>query len=111
MLRSVTNEVRGARVTSRCEGARMWRRRNADRDLDEELQYHVEQQTALNLRGGMSPEEARRQALLQFGNVPLVKEDTRAVWTRVGLEQILQDLRFGARILTNRLASARRRRS
>jgi macrolide transport system ATP-binding/permease protein len=78
----------------------MWRRKNADRDLDEELQYHVEQQTALNLRGGMSLEEARRQALLQFGNVPLVKEDTRAVWTRVGLEQILQDVRFGARILT-----------
>ena len=78
----------------------MWRRRNADRDLDEELQYHVEQQTELNRRGGMSPEEARRQALLQFGNVPLVKEDTRAVWTRVGLEQVLQDLRFGIRILT-----------
>ena len=78
----------------------MWRRRNADRDLDEELQYHVEQQTELNRRSGMSPEEARRQALLQFGNVPLVKEDTRAVWTRVGLEQVLQDLRFGARILT-----------
>ena len=48
----------------------------------------------------MAPDEARRQALLQFGNVPLVKEDTRAVWTRVGLEQVLQDLRFGARILT-----------
>jgi macrolide transport system ATP-binding/permease protein len=78
----------------------MWRRRNANRDLDEELRYHVEQQTALNLRGGMSPEEARRQALLQFGNLPLVKEDTRAVWTRVGLEQIMQDLRFGIRILT-----------
>ena len=78
----------------------MWRRRNADRDLDEELQYHVEQQTELNLRRGMSPEEARRQALLQFGNVPLVKEDTRAVWTWARLEQVLQDLRFGARILT-----------
>ena len=48
----------------------------------------------------MTPDEARRQALLQFGNVPLVKEDTRAVWTRVGFEQFLQDLRFGARILT-----------
>ena len=48
----------------------------------------------------MAPDEARRQALLQFGNVPLVKEDTRAVWTRVGFEQVLQDLRFGARILT-----------
>ena len=74
--------------------------KHRDADLDEELRYHVEQQTEVNVRAGMSPEEARRQALLQFGNVPLVKEDTRAVWTRVGLEQLLQDLRFGARILT-----------
>ena len=80
--------------------ARMWRRKNRDRDLDEELRYHVERQTELNVRRGMTPDEARRQALLQFGNVPLVKEDTRAVWTRVGFEQLLQDLRFGARILT-----------
>jgi hypothetical protein len=78
-----------------------WRREKRDRDLDEELRYHLGQQIDLNVRGGMSPEEARRQALLQFGNVPLVKEDTRAVWTRVGLEQVLQDLRFGARILKN----------
>jgi predicted permease len=78
-----------------------WRRRNRDRDLDEELRYHVERQIELNVRAGMTADEARRQALLQFGNLPLVKEDTRAVWTRVGLEQLLQDLRFGARILTN----------
>jgi predicted permease len=78
----------------------MWRRTKHDRDLDEELQYHVERQIALNVQSGMDPHEARRQALLQFGNVPLVKEDTRAVWTRVGVEQLLQDLRFGARILT-----------
>src|SRR5215204_3071167 len=77
-----------------------WRRRNRDRDLDEELRDHVERQTEQNIRRGMTPEQARRQALLQFGNVPLVKEDTRAVWTRVGVEQLLQDLRFGARILT-----------
>ena len=78
----------------------MWRRKNRDGDLDEELRYHVERQIEMNVRSGMAPAEARRQALLQFGNVPLVKEDTRAVWTRVGFEQLLQDLRFGARILT-----------
>ena len=79
--------------------ARMWRR-SRDRELDEELRYHVERQIEVNIRGGMSADEARRRALLQFGNVPLVKEDTRAVWMWVGLEQFLQDLRFGARILT-----------
>ena len=78
----------------------MWRGQKREGELDEELRYHVERQIEVNLRRGLSPDEARRQALLQFGNVPLVKEDTRAVWTRVGFEQILQDLRFGARILT-----------
>ena len=69
----------------------MWRRRHRDGDLDEELRYHVERQIEQNVRAGMRPDEARRQALLQFGNMPLVKEDTRAVWTRVGVEQLLQD--------------------
>jgi len=78
----------------------MRRRRNRDHDLDEELRDHVERQIEANIQRGMDPDEARRQALIQFGNVPLVKEDTRAVWTRVGFEQVLQDLRFGARILT-----------
>src|SRR5678816_842257 len=78
----------------------MWRRRNRDHELDEELRDHLERQIEENVRSGMAADDARRQALLQFGNVPLVKEDTRAVWTRVGLEQFLQDLRFGARILT-----------
>jgi predicted permease len=78
----------------------IWRGRRREQDLDEELRYHVERQTELNIQRGMPPAEARRQALLQFGNVPLVKDDTRAVWTRVGFEQLLQDLRFGVRILT-----------
>ena len=78
----------------------IWRRRNRDRELDEELRDHLERQIEQNIRSGMAPDDARRQAHLQFGNVPLVKEDTRAVWTRVGVEQLLQDVRFGARILT-----------
>ena len=56
----------------------MWRRKR-DHDLDEELRDHVERQIEANIQGGMAPDEARRQALIQFGNVPLVKEDTRAV--------------------------------
>jgi predicted permease len=78
----------------------MWRRPNRDHELDEELRDHLERQVEQNISTGMPPEEARRQALLQFGNVPLVKEDTRAVWTRVGIEQLLLDVRVGARILT-----------
>lgn len=78
----------------------IWRRRRREQDLDEELRYHVERQIELNIQRGMPPAEARRQARVQFGNVLLVKEDTRAVWTRAGFEQLMQDVRFGVRILT-----------
>ena len=47
----------------------------------------------------MSPQEARYAALRKFGNVTRVKEDTREVWSLVWLEQLLQDIRFGIRVL------------
>ena len=47
----------------------------------------------------MSPEEARYAALRRFGNVALVKEQTREVWSIAWLEQLVQDLRFGVRTL------------
>ena len=47
----------------------------------------------------MAPEEARRQALLKFGNVALAKEDTRRVWVWAWLDEARQDLRYAARTL------------
>jgi putative ABC transport system permease protein len=47
----------------------------------------------------MSPEEARYAAVRKFGNVTRIKEDTRDVWSVVWLEQSLQDIRFGLRVL------------
>jgi predicted permease len=47
----------------------------------------------------MSPEDAHYAALRKFGNVALVKERTREVWSVAWLEQLIQDLRFGARTL------------
>ena len=49
----------------------------------------------------MAPEEARRQALLKFGNVALVKEDARRVWIWAWLDEARQDLRYAARTLRN----------
>jgi putative ABC transport system permease protein len=69
--------------------------------LDDEIADHIERETEMNIARGMSPEEAQRQARLAFGNVALVREDARAAWTWTWLEQARQDLRFGARILTN----------
>lgn len=47
----------------------------------------------------MSSAEARRQAILKFGNVALVKEDTRAMWEWRWLESLLQDGRYAVRTL------------
>ena len=78
------------------------RRRNQALDgLDDEIRDHIEYETEINIARGMTPDEARRQARLAFGNVTLVQEDARAAWTWTWLEQARQDLRFGARILKN----------
>ena len=81
----------------------MWsKRRNQALDgLDDEIRDHIERETEINIARGMTPDEARRQARLAFGNVTLAQEDARAAWTWTWLEQARQDLRFGARILTN----------
>ncbi len=86
----------------------MWsRRRNQALDgLDDEIRDHIERETEINIARGMTPDEARRQARLAFGNVTLVQEDARAAWTWTWLEQARQDLRFGARILKNSPGSA-----
>jgi putative ABC transport system permease protein len=70
-------------------------------DLDQEIREHIELETRENIDRGMAPEEARYTALRKFGNVTRVKEDARAVWSVVWLEQLLQDVRFTFRLLCN----------
>jgi hypothetical protein len=53
---------------------RFFRKSKLERQLDWELRFHVEQQTADNIAAGMNPDEARRRALAQFGGVEYVKE-------------------------------------
>lgn len=55
---------------------------------------------------GQDPVQARRAALLEFGNVRNVKEDARAVWTWTSVEQLFRDLRTGTRIVTRSPAVA-----
>ena len=52
-------------------------RREIEDRLDDEIRFHVEQQTEKNRRTGMAPDEARRQALIRFGGVEQVREGTR----------------------------------
>ena len=74
-----------------------WQRR--DRELDDELESNLQMQIEDNLQRGMSPDEARYAALRKFGNVTLVKEEARELWSFVWLEQLWQDVRFGVRML------------
>jgi len=68
-------------------------------DLDQEIREHIELATQENIERGMTAEQARYAALRKFGNVTRVKEDAREVWTKVWLEQLGQDIRFGLRQL------------
>jgi putative ABC transport system permease protein len=75
-------------------------RRDAIEDgLNEEMRFHIDQQTEKNIRRGLTPVEARRQALVRFGGVERVKEDTRDEFRPALFEDFLRDLRYGARAL------------
>ena len=65
-----------------------------DRRLAEEIAFHIEQQTAKNLRAGMAPEEARRAARLKFGGVQRAREATRDELRGVWLRDFARDLRI-----------------
>ena len=84
---------------------RLWRavsrkrRDELERGLDEEIRFHVDQQTEKNLRAGMAPEEARRQALVRFGGVQRTREETHDAIRFASLEDALRDVRHGARAL------------
>ena len=74
-------------------------RNRFSRELDKEMQFHLDQQIAENLAAGMTPEEARRSALRTFGNGTSAKENAWEAWGWSWLEQIIQDVRYGLRQL------------
>lgn len=78
---------------------RIWRKKELERQLAAELQDHVERQIADNLRAGMGPAEARRQATLKFGGLAHISEQCRDARGTLWLESILQDLRYAVRTL------------
>ena len=80
----------------------MRRAKRALEGLEDDIRDHIDRETQDNIDRGMAPAEARRQAMLKFGNVTLVGEDTRAVWGWQRLEQLIQDTRFAFRLLRRR---------
>src|SRR5690348_11192117 len=77
----------------------LFRRGRSAQRLDDEMQFHLDQQTAENVAAGMSPAEARYTAMRKFGNPTYLKEETRDTWGWTRLEQIAQDFRYGLRSL------------
>ena len=75
------------------------KRRRLDRDLEEELQFHLAMRAEKNRALGLGAEDARVAARRRFGNVTLVKEDCREMWIFTWTETLWQDVRYAARIL------------
>ena len=75
----------------------MKRAKRALNGLDDDIREHIDRETQENIDSGMAPEEARRQALLRFGNVALVREDTRAVWVWPRLDELWNTTRVAVR--------------
>ena len=83
------------------------RRPDKETELQEELQFHLEEEACERQEQGLPSDQARRAARRELGNLALVQEDTRAVWTWTFGEQLLQDIRYGLRtIAANRTLSA-----
>jgi putative ABC transport system permease protein len=76
-----------------------FRHEQLDRDLDVEVSAHLELAVEENLRRGLSPAEARRQALLRFGGAQQAKESHRDARSLPLLETLFQDIRYSLRIL------------
>jgi predicted permease len=75
------------------------RRRGSDRQLAQEVEAHLEEKMADLMDSGIPEQEARQRARREFGNVALNRQDSREAWGWVWLETLVQDLRYGARIL------------
>jgi macrolide transport system ATP-binding/permease protein len=78
---------------------RFLRRGQTEMELDEEIRSHLELMTEEKIREGMDSEEARRAAKIELGGVEQVKEEVRVVRAGAWLETLLQDVRFGVRLL------------
>src|SRR5262245_35035974 len=87
-----------ARLRSRVES---WLRPRtaAERDLQDEIDFHLSQETGLRAERGLDPDAARSAAERDFGNVTLVKEVTRATWRWTSVERTMQDVRYAIRTL------------
>ncbi len=77
----------------------LWAALRRRSDLSEELESHLRMAVADRVARGETPEDARREAMREFGNVPLIADVTRERWGGIWAEDFLQDVRYGWRTL------------
>src|SRR6266516_2407114 len=79
----------------------MWwqHRRRKENELREELQFHLSKEADERQADGLTEDQAKWAASRDLGNVTLLQEDTRTLWTWTPLEQLAQDLRYALRML------------
>ncbi len=83
----------------RALGLRAVRAPRGDGDFQDELASHVAMHTEDGVRMGLSPEEARRQALIRLGGVEQTRQAYRERRTLPWIEELLQDVRYGVRMM------------
>jgi putative ABC transport system permease protein len=79
--------------------ANLFSRSKVERDIDDELRSHLEMRMEDNVAAGMSEEEARRDALLRFGNPAVMKERVAGADAALGMDSVWADVRFAFRQL------------
>jgi hypothetical protein len=83
------------------------RRRRKEDELREELQFHLSEEAGEREADGLSEEQARWAARRDLGNVTLLREETRSLWSWILLEQLAQDVRYALRgMVKNRMFTA-----
>jgi predicted permease len=80
------------------------RRRQKEQDLREELEFHLSEEAEEREAAGLSRDAARAAARRHLGNVTLLTEDTRALWSWTLLEQFAQDVRYALRTMARNRA-------
>ncbi len=95
-------------MTSLLRKVQWWlQRRRREAELREELQFHLAEEVDEGEADGLSEEEAAWAARRDLGNVTLLHEEARTLWTWTAIEQLAQDLRYGLRgMVKNRLFTA-----
>jgi predicted permease len=77
----------------------LFRREEVERELDEEFAFHLEMETRKNIRAGMTPEAARRQAVLTFGGIERFREEVRDARWFAPVIGLTPDVKLALRML------------